>query len=338
MPLTPADRDSFAALLHRLTAIGSTPIALYGAGRVVEDLRPTFVAPPECIIGIIDDDAARVGRSWARLPVISAGQAIESKVRAVIITAEGQAQNALFDRRAAFLRAGAQVFCCPARFEAREWDGALCDWYAHRLARERGINLVWPHEYPTQDAKASQAVVDTALARLPRSGAVCEIGPGAGIWMEHLLPPAGRYFAADYSARLLHEVIEHRFAADLNKLSLHHDQRAELPGVPDGSVDLVFSYDVFVHFKIDLVHQFLASIRRVLKPGGGALLHFARWNGDAIEVWRTRHTKHHAGGQSLIYYNHPDWLAESARCHGLRFEQAGDAFGWNYLGWFTRAQ
>ena len=337
MPVTPADREHFASIMHRMAQIGSLPIALYGAGRVADDLRPTFAAPADSIIGIIDDDPARIGRSWARLPVISAGQAIEAKVKAVIITAEGAAQHALFERRRPFLRAGAQVFCCPARFESREWDGALSDWYEHRLARSRGIDLVWPHEYPDKDAKASSAVIDFALARLPKGGAVCEIGPGAGIWTERLLPAAGRYYAADYSARLLHEVIEHRFAADLDKLSVHHDEHARLPGVPDDSVDLVFSYDVFVHFKIDLVHQFLASIRRVLKPGGGAMIHFARWNAAAIDVWSVKHTRHHNGGQSLIHYNHPDWLTESARAHGLRFEPLGEPFGWNYLGWFTRA-
>lgn len=338
MPVTPADRDRFAALLHRLATIGSLPVALYGAGRVADDLRPTFGAPPDSILGIIDDDPARVGRTWARLPVITPGQAIEAKAQAVIITAEGAAQDALFERRARFLRAGAQVFCCPDRFESREWDGALSDWYGHHLARKRGVELVWPHEYPSRDAQASSVIIDLALARLPGNGAVCEIGPGAGIWTERLLPAAGRYYAADYSARLLHEVIEHRFADRLDALSVHHDERAELPGVPDASVDLVFSYDVFVHFKIDLVHQFLASIRRVLKPGAGALLHFARWNPDAIDVWRTKHTRHHHGGQSLIHYNHPDWLAESARANGLRFEQVGDAFGWNYLAWFSRAR
>jgi len=89
---------------------------------------------------------------------------------------------------------------------------------------------------------------------------------------------------------------------------------------------------------IYLLELALDLVRRVLKPGAGALLHLARWNPDAIDVWRTKHTRHHHGGQSLIHYNHPDWLAESARANGLRFEQVGDAFGWNYLAWFSRAR
>lgn len=336
MAIHSSDRDHFAALVHRLAGIGSLPIALYGAGRVADALRPSLLAPPGALAGIIDDDDDRIGRTWACLPVISAGQAIEAGVKAVIITAEGAAQDALFKHRRRFLNAGAQVCCCPARFQTQEWDGALSDWYEHQLAQKRGIDLVWPHEYPARDAKASRLVVEQALSRLRKGGAVCEIGPGAGLWTERLLPASGRYFAVDYSARLLHEVIEHRFAADLDRLSVHHDERALLAGVPDDAIDLVFSFDVFVHFKIDLVHQFLASIRRVLRPGGGALIHFARWNTDAIDVWRTKHTRHHQGGQSLIHYNHPDWLAQSAQSQGLRFEQQGDAFGWGYLGWFGR--
>ncbi len=337
MAITPKDRDDFAALMHRLARIGTTRVALYGAGRAADALRPTTLAPAGLLVGIIDDDPAKIGRSVFFLPVISAAQARETGVQAIVITAEGAAQDALFNNRVRFLQAGAQVFCCPARFQSRQWDGALSDWYEHHLAKARGVNPVWLHEYPAENAQASSIVIDRALARLPRNGAVCEIGPGAGLWTERLLPSAARYFAVDYSARLLHEVIEHRFAAHLDRLSVHHDEHARLEGVPAGVVDLVFSYDVFVHFKIDLVHQFLASMRRVLKPGGGALIHFARWNSDAIEVWRTMHTADHNGGQSVIHYNHPDWLAESARSHGLSFEQAGDAFGWGYLAWFTRA-
>ena len=50
---------------------------------------------------------------------------------------------------------------------------------------------------------------------------------------------------------------------------------SDLPGVPDGSVDVVWSFDVFVHVSPLDQAGYLAEIARVLRPGGRALIHHA---------------------------------------------------------------
>jgi cyclopropane fatty-acyl-phospholipid synthase-like methyltransferase len=137
----------------------------------------------------------------------------------------------------------------------------------------------------------------------------------------------------DYSARLLHEAIEPRFARQRAKLRLHHDERARLEGVADGSIDLVFSIDVFVHFKIDLVHQFLASIRRVLRPRGVAVLHFAAWNAEGIRRWEMHDKARHEGGVGPIHSTHVDWLRASGERLGLGVSVVQES-GWTYLAEF----
>src|SRR5690606_30154563 len=115
------------------------------------------------------------------------------------------------------------------------------------------------------------------------------------------------------------------------RLHLHHDTGAELAGVPDDSVDLVFSFDVFVHFKMDLVHQFLQSVRRVLKPDGLALIHFVTWNDTALEIWRREHRPDRAGTANVMHYTTMGQLHTSARSLDLRVEQVGAETGWSFL-------
>ncbi|HMN42903.1 MAG TPA: hypothetical protein PKE29_18835 [Phycisphaerales bacterium] len=60
---TAADRETLARLLDRLVGMGCVPIAMCGAGRVLEMLRhgagPGLARFDEHIVGVIDDDAAR---------------------------------------------------------------------------------------------------------------------------------------------------------------------------------------------------------------------------------------------------------------------------------------
>jgi hypothetical protein len=46
-----------------------------------------------------------------------------------------------------------------------------------------------------------------------------------------------------------------------------------LPGVGDGAVDFVWSYDVFVHMERDVIDGYLGEMTCVLRPGGAAVLH-----------------------------------------------------------------
>lgn len=69
--------------------------------------------------------------------------------------------------------------------------------------------------------------------------------------------------------------IEHcrkRFAKD-SRASFVVNAGNDLPGISDGSITAVISYDSMVHFEIDDVFYYLGEINRVLVPGGRALLH-----------------------------------------------------------------
>lgn len=108
---------------------------------------------------------------------------------------------------------------------------------------------------------------------------VIEIGCGGGRWSRQI----GRHKAAGAGYRL--GVIDGHCAA----LSLTHDTLRREGLLPpdfslvcedgqfsiDGTAAVVFSFDVFVHFDVELIASYLESVAKVLKPGGVALVNFA---------------------------------------------------------------
>lgn len=332
----PASPDplEFAQAVQRLTMMGHTPIALMGAGSFVRRLAPTSFAPPGTIVGIIDDDAAKLGKTWASLPVIDAEQAMASGVRGVIITAYGREFERHWARRAALREAGAYILTCPGAFATKGWDDCLIEQYEYSLGKGLGMNLAYGRQYPPENPTAWPWLLTPLTERVRPGHTVLEIGSGTGLWTQHVIERAGRYHAVDYSARLLFEAMEHRFRKHMGKLHLHHDEKAKLPNVPDASIDIVFSYDVFVHFKPDLVHQYLASLRRVLKPDGRILLHCVTWNPRAAEIWREKFRPDLEGQGDEMHYNTIESLRVSSDILGLTVEQVGATVGWAYLAEF----
>jgi SAM-dependent methyltransferase len=139
------------------------------------------------------------------------------------------------------------------------WDG--WDWSSR--GEEWNASLEW-----------KRGLIDDVLARwVPEGGAVLEIGPGGGRWSQPLLERAARLILVDVSERPL-ELCRERFAAAGN-VEYVLSGGAELPGVADGSVDAVWSFDVFVHIAPADQASYLAEIARVLAPGGVAVIHHA---------------------------------------------------------------
>lgn len=48
----------------------------------------------------------------------------------------------------------------------------------------------------------------------------------------------------------------------------------DMPGVGDASIDLVFTFDVFVHVEPEGILAYLHEMERVLRPGGTAVVHY----------------------------------------------------------------
>jgi SAM-dependent methyltransferase len=118
------------------------------------------------------------------------------------------------------------------------------------------------------------ALIEDVLASWITEGvAVLEIGPGAGRWSEVLSERASTLVLADVSERPL-ELCRERFAGD-GRMRYVLSSGSDLPGVEDGSIDAVWSFDVFVHVAPSDQAAYLSEIARVLAPDGLAVIHHA---------------------------------------------------------------
>jgi ubiquinone/menaquinone biosynthesis C-methylase UbiE len=106
-----------------------------------------------------------------------------------------------------------------------------------------------------------------------------EIGPGGGRWTRYLLG-FGRLYGIDYHQELLDELARNFSAPHLHLLV---NNGTDFPGIPDQSIDFLFSFGVFVHLDVDIIEAYLHSMQRVLKPTGCAMIQYSDKNKEAAK-------------------------------------------------------
>jgi len=98
-----------------------------------------------------------------------------------------------------------------------------------------------------------------------------EIGPGHGRWTKYHAELAGHVITVDVSASCLNFCRER---LDLyNNVDYFLTAGETLPRCATGMIDVVWSYDAFVHMDEEVIRGYLHEIRRVLKTDGAAMIH-----------------------------------------------------------------
>ena len=140
----------------------------------------------------------------------------------------------------------------------------------------------------TPSPEWKQSVIDHILRKhMPAGGNLVEIGPGGGRWTDELRQIGTKLIAIDISEECL-RVCEERFA-DCDNIEFVLTPGNELPGVADGSIDAIWSFDVFVHINRAEVEAYAAEFCRTLKSGGIGVLHHGT-TGGASGGWRSNMT------------------------------------------------
>lgn len=123
-----------------------------------------------------------------------------------------------------------------------------------------------------------QELIDRLILPYARPGiAILEIGPGHGRWTETLSQRAGRLILVDLSPACI-EYCRQRLG-DRPDLETFVTDGRSLPETIEAEIDLVWSFDSFVHIAATDIEQYLVEIHRVLRPGGTAVIHHAnRWH------------------------------------------------------------
>lgn len=114
---------------------------------------------------------------------------------------------------------------------------------------------------------------------LTPTSTVLEIGPGGGRYTAAILPHCGRLLAVDTSERML-DRLRRRFV-NQPRLEIAHGDGTSLRGIEDASMDLAYSFNVFVQLELVDIYNYLCELQRVLRHGGVATLQYAQINSDA---------------------------------------------------------
>jgi SAM-dependent methyltransferase len=104
-----------------------------------------------------------------------------------------------------------------------------------------------------------------------------EIGPGGGRWTRYLLP-FRRMYVVDHYPELLAEFRKNFMQPNIIEIL---SNGTDFPGVPDGSVDFVFSFGVFVHLDADIIRAYLVNLQRVIHSATQLVIHYSDKNKPA---------------------------------------------------------
>lgn len=130
----------------------------------------------------------------------------------------------------------------------------------------------------TESEEWKNSVISEVLRpRVPEGSDVLEVGPGAGRWTETLAELAGSLTLVDVSSRCI-EICQDRFG-HLGRVSFHVTTGSDLSFIDDDRIDVVWSFDVFVHLGVSDIEAYISEFARVLRPGGQAVIHHAAIGG-----------------------------------------------------------
>ena len=147
------------------------------------------------------------------------------------------------------------------RWNAHDWSQLGEEWTEGARLR-KGLD----------PAKWKSALVNEMLRKwIPEGTTVLEIGPGGGRWSAFLQPLARRLVLADISEKCL-SLCRERFRGNEN-VEYHSIDADGLEFLESGSIDRIWSYDVFVHINPTDIDAYLGEFRRVLRPGGVGVIH-----------------------------------------------------------------
>ncbi len=142
------------------------------------------------------------------------------------------------------------------------------------LMPRRGLDFFAPRMDEATVDESGRKAAETLRQYVNSSSVVLDLGCGLGRVARHLAPLCMTLYAADVSSTYCA-----RARTYLKSLSNAHVVRVDgrsLNIFPDDSFDLVYSWEVLVHAKMEVVERYLAEVHRVLKVAGVFYFHLPR--------------------------------------------------------------
>jgi len=120
---------------------------------------------------------------------------------------------------------------------------------------------------------------------IDKNSYVLEIGPGGGRWTESLAKRVKKLSVVDLSPKCI-KICKKRFKGFSN-IDYFVNNGISLECIKDGSIDFIWSFDVFVHIEAKDIVLYVKEIYRVLKKGGKGIIHHSMKKQRNTPGWRS---------------------------------------------------
>ncbi len=233
-------------------------------------------------------------------PIITCAAPDESEDLILMTTTQLKARELIRNRRRLSFARKASLFGIVLRENGLAWTtllaayyatSAVAEWSFARLQRtkaERGLpgtsslrlnERIWTDwdwssggDEWTLSPEWKSSLISCVLTRyVPEGVDTLEIGPGAGRWTAVLQPRARHLFGVDISETCI-DICRRKFGGSSNTTFLK-SSGADLNGVPDRSIDALWSFDVFVHINRRDVEAYVREFSRVMRHGAVGVIH-----------------------------------------------------------------
>jgi len=162
----------------------------------------------------------------------------------------------------------------------KQWQSYYTSYFDK--ASQRGVNpLEILNEEWFDGKKTAEKCV---LPYVSKDSVVLEIACGIGRVSKFVAPECKYLFCADIIEEALEEAKNN--LKQYSNISFEKINGYDLAGFNENYFDCVYSFTAFFHFDFELVVKYFSEIKRVLKPGGLAIIEFKRWRdkNDVIEL------------------------------------------------------
>ncbi len=188
---------------------------------------------------------------------------------------------------------------------ANDWNGYSEGWNERFGQRYSDLGDEWCDDGTTERLREQRLLATVAEPWLRADAQLLEIGPGGGKWTVRLAPRVAGVVAFDVAAAMIDRTRRRCAREGVTNVSFVLGDGNGLAAVPSRSVDIVFSYDVFVHIALEDTVTYVTDVARVLKPGGVAILHHAVNDvapaSDRIETYNDWYRRGNTLGQYYFY-------------------------------------
>lgn len=204
---------------------------------------------------------------------------------------------------------------------ARDWNGYSEHWDRSYGQKYAHLGDEWNDDGGAARARDEYYFNVYAKRWLRDDMTVLEVGPGGGKWTVRIAPLVKKVIVVDVAAEMLRRTRERCEALGITNVEYVEANGQDFRPVADQSIDMFFSYDVFVHIALEDTFPYAAEIARVLKPGALSVCHYAVGSrADSFGRIEMHNDWYRQQGNTLgqYYYFSPETLTRMYEHVGLR--------------------